>query len=63
MKSFTFYIEHNIEAETEAEARQELQEHLDAGNLTLDNEGEWLVDEMTRNLQRDDKCPKCHSWL
>ena len=44
---FTFFVEHSIEAENEDEARKELQDHLDNGNLSLDNQGEWLcrVDE------------------
>jgi len=52
MKYFRFHVEHAIEAETEAEARQEFQEHLDAGNLTLDNEGDWLLDFDPPNIVR-----------
>jgi len=41
--NFTFYIEHTIEgARDEDEAREELQKHLNNGNLTSDNHNYWL---------------------
>ena len=44
MKNFTFYVEHTIEAENVHEALEELQEHLDAGNLDCDKAGDWLLE-------------------
>lgn len=44
MAEYIFHVEHTIEAESEEEAREGLQKHLNAGNLTLDNQGDWLLE-------------------
>lgn len=54
------------EAELEEKARQELQEHLDAGNLSLDKESDWLLErdpDFTPDAIEEnefDLCIKCH---